>query len=94
MRSQPAAQDGCSFYKDFGLLNDFGGVVITTGEGNSVADSIGSGKGSLLRNHGLITVGKTIDAAVGSSAHSDSSDGFSEVSLADRFDPRRMVHFG
>ena len=43
---------------------DFGGVVFTQEEGDRLAAALGpSGKGMILRNHGLITVGSTVDEA-------------------------------
>ncbi|ORY89026.1 class II aldolase/adducin, N-terminal domain-containing protein [Leucosporidium creatinivorum] len=57
-------QDACSFYNDCALLKDFGGVVITTGEGNAVAGALGQKKAVVLANHGILTVGTTIDSAV------------------------------
>ena len=43
---------------------DFGGVVFTEEEGQRLAAALGpNGKGMILRNHGLITVGSTVDEA-------------------------------
>lgn len=43
--------------------DDFGGVVLSDGEGERIAAAAGNAKGVLLVNHGLLTVGKTIREA-------------------------------
>jgi ribulose-5-phosphate 4-epimerase/fuculose-1-phosphate aldolase len=59
----PITQDACAFYEDHGLFDDFTGVVYETSEGDRIAQALGSGKAVILRNHGLLTVGTSIDAA-------------------------------
>ena len=58
-------QDVCNFYGDaHGVYNDFGGVVFDEDEGEKLAASLGpNGKGLILQNHGLLTVGRTVDEA-------------------------------
>ncbi|KAJ9106611.1 hypothetical protein QFC19_003108 [Naganishia cerealis] len=56
-------QDVCSFYKSHAVYEDFGGVAVEAEEGRAIAHAIGTGKGAILANHGLITVGKTVDEA-------------------------------
>lgn len=56
-------QDVCTFYKSHGVYEDFGGVAVDKNEGEDIAKAIGRGKGAILRNHGLITVGQTVDEA-------------------------------
>ena len=46
-----------------GIYDDFGGVVLSDGEGERIAAAAGNAKGVLLVNHGLLTVGKTIREA-------------------------------
>ncbi|KAM0748425.1 arad-like aldolase/epimerase [Meredithblackwellia eburnea MCA 4105] len=57
-------QDSCAFYNDIALLSDFGGVVIKGSEGSLIAKTIKHKKAIILQNHGILTVGTTIDAAV------------------------------
>ena len=46
------------------ISQDFGGVVLTEEEGKRLAAALGpNGKGMILRNHGLLTVGGTVDEA-------------------------------
>lgn len=40
------------------------GVVLDEDEGCDIAESLGNKKAALLRNHGLLTVGETIEEAV------------------------------
>ncbi|CUM65900.1 uncharacterized protein PRCAT00003550001 [Priceomyces carsonii] len=56
-------QDVCIFYKSHAVYEDFGGVAIEAEEGRQIAKAIGNGKGAILQNHGLITVGSTVDEA-------------------------------
>ncbi|RMJ17751.1 hypothetical protein BHE90_000313 [Fusarium euwallaceae] len=58
-------QDVCNFYGDaHQVYQDFGGVVLDPKEGERLADTLGPrGKGLILQNHGLLTVGKTVDEA-------------------------------
>ncbi|PSK34156.1 hypothetical protein B9Z65_8482 [Elsinoe australis] len=58
-------QDVCYFYGEAqGLYGEFGGVVLKKEEGERLARALGDrGKGMVLRNHGLLTVGGTVDEA-------------------------------
>ena len=59
----PITQDACAFYKDHALFDDFTGVVLDTEEGKRIAHSLGGGKAIILRNHGLLTVGHSVEEA-------------------------------
>jgi ribulose-5-phosphate 4-epimerase/fuculose-1-phosphate aldolase len=59
----PLTQDSCAFYEDHGLFDDFTGVVIDTEEGKRIAHALGDHKAAILRNHGLLTVGHSVDEA-------------------------------
>ncbi|MCW2878210.1 MAG: hypothetical protein JWQ95_2310 [Sphaerisporangium sp.] len=60
---EPLTQDACAFYDDHGLFDDYTGVVVETEEGERIARALGSHKAVILRNHGLLTVGDSVDAA-------------------------------
>jgi ribulose-5-phosphate 4-epimerase/fuculose-1-phosphate aldolase len=60
---EPITQDVCAFYEDHALFDDYTGVVTDLEEGRRIATALGSGKAVILRNHGLLTVGDTVDAA-------------------------------
>lgn len=60
---EPITQDSCAFYGDHGLFADFAGVVYETSEGERVAKALANYKAVILRNHGLLTAGHTVDEA-------------------------------
>lgn len=60
----PLTQDSCAFYDDHALFDDFTGVVNDTSEGDRIAAALGQNKAAILRNHGLLTAGGSVDAAV------------------------------
>lgn len=60
----PLTQDACSFYEDHSLFDDYTGVVLKVEEGQRIAETLGSHKAIILRNHGLLTVGHSVDEAV------------------------------
>ena len=59
----PLTQDACSFYQDHTLFNDYTGVVLKLEEGKRIAETLGNNKAAILRNHGLLTVGHSVDEA-------------------------------
>jgi ribulose-5-phosphate 4-epimerase/fuculose-1-phosphate aldolase len=60
----PITQDVCAFYEDHDLFDDYTGVVVNTEEGKRIGAALGTNKAVILRNHGLLTVGETVDEAV------------------------------
>ena len=60
----PITQDACAFYDDHSLFDDYTGVVLDTEEGKRIAHALGDHKAVILRNHGLLTVGQSVDEAV------------------------------
>lgn len=60
---EPLTQDACAFYEDFGVLEDFTGVVLSAEEGERIGRALGDRKAIILRNHGMLTVGTTVDSA-------------------------------
>lgn len=60
---EPITQDACAFYQDHAVFDDYTGVVLDVAEGDRIGDALGTGKAVILRNHGLLTVGQTVDAA-------------------------------
>ncbi|HEX3796817.1 MAG TPA: class II aldolase/adducin family protein [Acidimicrobiales bacterium] len=59
----PLTQDACAFYGDHALFDDFTGAVFDLEEGKRIAHALGGNKAAILANHGLLTVGRTVDAA-------------------------------
>jgi ribulose-5-phosphate 4-epimerase/fuculose-1-phosphate aldolase len=61
---EPITQDACAFYEDHGLFDDYTGVVLDTEEGDRIALALKEYKAVILRNHGLLTVGQSVEEAV------------------------------
>jgi ribulose-5-phosphate 4-epimerase/fuculose-1-phosphate aldolase len=59
----PITQDSCAFYGDHALFDDYTGVVLDVEEGKRIAHALGANKAAILRNHGLLTVGGSVDEA-------------------------------
>jgi len=59
----PITQDSCAFYDDHAVFADFTGIVYETSEGERIAKTLQAYKAVILRNHGLLTVGHTVDEA-------------------------------
>lgn len=57
------SQDVCYFYKSHSVYRNYGGIAFEADEGTSIARSLGHNKAMVLVNHGLITVGETVDEA-------------------------------
>jgi len=56
-------QDALRFYKSHSVYDDFGGIVLDSEEGIRIAQKLGDGKACILQNHGLLTVGASVDEA-------------------------------
>jgi ribulose-5-phosphate 4-epimerase/fuculose-1-phosphate aldolase len=59
----PLTQDACVFYGDHALYDDYTGPVLDLEEGKRIAHTLGDMKAVILANHGLLTVGHTVDEA-------------------------------
>ena len=57
-------QDSCAFYNDQSLYTNFNGVVLAEKEGQNIASCLGQTKMCILQNHGLLSVGGTVEEAV------------------------------
>jgi ribulose-5-phosphate 4-epimerase/fuculose-1-phosphate aldolase len=57
-------QDVCDLYGVLAVDNEYAGIVTAEQEGRQIAAALGPrGKAALLMNHGIITVGHTVDEA-------------------------------
>jgi len=63
MTIEPLTQDACAFYDDIGTYADYRGVVLSSEEGQRIGRALGDKKAVILRNHGMLTVGETVDSA-------------------------------
>jgi len=61
----PINQNACVFFEDHVLFDEYFGPVLTDQEGSKIAAALSEadGKGAILRNHGLITVGGSVPEA-------------------------------
>jgi ribulose-5-phosphate 4-epimerase/fuculose-1-phosphate aldolase len=60
----PITQDSCIFYEDHRVITEQGGAVVMEVEaGREFARAFPNGKAAIHQNHGLFTVGKTVDEA-------------------------------
>ncbi|MEU6000886.1 class II aldolase/adducin family protein [Streptomyces sp. NPDC047197] len=59
----PITQESCAFYETHALYDGYTGVVVDADEGRRIAFALGDHKAVILRNHGLLTVGDSVDAA-------------------------------
>jgi ribulose-5-phosphate 4-epimerase/fuculose-1-phosphate aldolase len=61
----PITQDSCIFYEDHTVITAQGGAVVFDIEaGKELAANFPTGKAAIHQNHGLITVGQSVDEAV------------------------------
>ncbi|MGH3472489.1 MAG: class II aldolase/adducin family protein [Nocardioidaceae bacterium] len=59
----PITQDACAFYDDHSVFTDYTGVVLDIEEGKRIAHCLGENKAVILQNHGLLTVGQSVEEA-------------------------------
>jgi len=60
-----STQDSCALYDNLAVYENFGGVVLAQEEGENIARALGPRmKTCILQNHGLLTLGDTVDEAV------------------------------
>lgn len=60
----PITQDACAFFEDHTVVTDGAGrVVMEEAGGRALAAGLGPHKAAIHRNHGLFTVGHTVDEA-------------------------------
>ena len=59
----PLTQDACAFYDDHVVFDGYRGVVLDPEEGVRIAHALGGRKAAILVNHGLLTVGQSVDEA-------------------------------
>lgn len=62
----PISQDSCFFYQQHALFETFSGIVLDSSEGARIAEALGDKRAVILQNHGILTVGKSVESAVAS----------------------------
>ena len=63
---EPISQESCLFFEDHAIFDDEEVQVQSLLAGARIAKALGHTRAIILRNHGLLTVGDRVDAAVGS----------------------------
>ncbi|GAA2092367.1 class II aldolase/adducin family protein [Kitasatospora saccharophila] len=61
---EPIDQESCAFYGRQVLYRDYEGPSVSLAQGRDIAEKLGDNRAILLRHHGLITVGGSLDEAV------------------------------
>lgn len=61
---EPISQDACVFFEDHVYFDDTRVLVTSNSEGRDLAKALGEKRAAILRNHGLLTVGQSVDEAV------------------------------
>lgn len=60
----PITQDACIFFEDHAVVGEGGGaIVLDPSAGQALAAGLGAHKAAIHQNHGLFTVGETVDEA-------------------------------
>lgn len=59
----PIVQESCAFYDDHVLFDEYKGLVLEKSEGERIAVRLGDRRAAILRHHGLLTVGRSVEEA-------------------------------
>lgn len=59
----PIVQEACAFYEDHVLFDEYKGIVLESTEGQRIARRLGDSRAAILRHHGLLTVGRSVEEA-------------------------------
>jgi ribulose-5-phosphate 4-epimerase/fuculose-1-phosphate aldolase len=60
----PISQDSCFFFEQHVLYPNFSGIVFERAEGERIAAALGDRRAAILQNHGILTVGHSVEGAV------------------------------
>ena len=63
---EPITQEACVFFEDHAIFDDEEVQVQSVDGGKRIAVALGAHRAVILRNHGLLTVGRSVDESVGS----------------------------
>jgi ribulose-5-phosphate 4-epimerase/fuculose-1-phosphate aldolase len=59
----PLSQDACAFYQHHRVYHDYTGAVLEIEEARRIAEALEENKAMIFQNHGLLTVGHSVDEA-------------------------------
>ncbi|GGO83469.1 class II aldolase/adducin family protein [Wenjunlia tyrosinilytica] len=60
---EPITQDACAFFEDHEVYTEYTDAIVDEAGSRLIARALGPAKAIVLRNHGLLTVGTSVDAA-------------------------------
>ncbi|MCO1660601.1 class II aldolase/adducin family protein [Pseudonocardia humida] len=60
---RPVVQEACAFFEDQGRYTEYNGLALEEDEGRRMAEALGEHRAVVLANHGIITVGASIEEA-------------------------------
>jgi len=63
---EPITQESCIFFEDHAIFDDEEVDIQSVEGGKRIAVALGSSRAVILRNHGLLTVGDSVEESVGS----------------------------
>jgi len=61
---EPVDQESAAFYENQVLFDRYDGPSVAIEQGRAIAEALGDKRAILLRHHGLLTVGGSVDEAV------------------------------
>lgn len=59
----PIIQESCAFWRDHAVFDEYKGLVLEQDEAALIAAKLGPHRGVILRHHGLLTLGKSVEEA-------------------------------
>lgn len=59
----PIVQESCAFWSDHVVFEDYRGLVLDRSEGDLIARALGKARAAILRHHGFLTVGRSVEEA-------------------------------
>lgn len=60
---RPHVQEACAFYEDHSVYDEYHGLALDLEEGERMAGALGDNRAVVMKHHGIITVGGTVDEA-------------------------------
>lgn len=60
---KPYVQEACAFYEDQSVYAEYHGLAMDLDEGQRMAAALGNHRAVVMKHHGVITVGATVDEA-------------------------------
>lgn len=60
----PISQDSAAFFENHVIFGEYGGAIYDPDEGDRLARALGTKMAVIMKNHGLLTVGQSIESAI------------------------------